>query len=1208
MKQRQLRKALAMMLFMLAANTTLCFAQQHALSTGYEFDYNRIRCRVLKTFNALPMPPAPTASGENTARGGEVIGDVSIKVSDTGRTGFITNDTKLEIPRSVKYGNDWYRVTEIQAEGFYGCYALEELVLPDCINTIGVNAFKGCTGLKKVTFPTLKSWATINFKADDNTTDPFLSNPLAYASELEILGYYNDEYGRNHWWNVNGESKWTAEKYTVENLKMPSEATQIYPGTFYKYKGLKSLDLNDVIYIGQYAFYSCENLSGSVDFSNIEDMGAAAFANDSKLTGDVNLSKMGTTIHSHIFSECTGLDGTLTLPEEVQYIGDRAFIRASKLKGKLNFTNNLTHIGFAAFCECNSLTNVENGLDLSGVEDIKGYAFKECINLTGPLKVSDQLKKVGEFAFMNDSLMTGNFNDVNAGYITSVGNAAFTRCKNLTGGVDLSNVTIINDYIFKDCPKLDGTLKLSSNLTSIGTEAFKNDSLLKISTDYLNNSQSLGSIGWAAFAYCKGLKGELNVPASTTKIYDYAFRWCTGLTKLNIPKDSKLEYIGEYAFHRCEQMRGDLFIPTAITEIKEGAFGGCLSLGKADTEGGEPGKFILHDDIEKIGNLAFSHCENLPNWGGDELQCKLPKNIKEIGNQAFRDCYKFNGTLTIPASLTDTIQYAAFARCSGIDTLKFEAKSQIKVIGSYAFRYCTDLKSIEIPSGVHRIGYMAFQNCNQISNLILPETVDTLWFNAFQDLRSLKVVKLPNSLRQIEAGTFSHNESNYHISFPSRLEVMGLQNVLTKNKATEITVPATVHHIFQYEEWLKEDGTDLYADYEETENDPNIAVYTYHDKQTNIKNYFFMQSTADALTDMLNNGDYRYYIGTVDEEGVYDIDEKYTENVEMKNRSVWNMFKERLIDKGVTFYVKPSVYNAVKQAVPEGNEIKVDYKIPVTFKAGLQFTTLCRDFDIDLTAKIIDDDGNPTQEKLSSRLRAFIPVSYNQETGKLQMTEVDYIPSRTLANSKGNVFENKTQDNGSLYTGIDQYHGIILMRTGDCSQAETLYYAMGEDDYSKGKDGQMGVSEKSNDNYMQSGSDLNKLLANSWLVGLNDEAYIKPSETVGGKTYNYYGLSGGRLKQIASSDWCNGYNKAIFRISTEDVKRDPIVEPAKVIERLDGFEVIENPYAGGTTKITYLGTTPEHSDNYWYTLGGMRLNNRPTQKGIYVYNGKKVIL
>ena len=45
-----------------------------------------------------------------------------------------------------------------------------------------------------------------------------------------------------------------------------------------------------------------------------------------------------------------------------------------------------------------------------------------------------------------------------------------------------------------------------------------------------------------------------------------------------------------------------------------------------------------------------------------------------------------------------------------------------------------------------------------------------------------------------------------------------------------------------------------------------------------------------------------------------------------------------------------------------------------------------------------------------------------------------------------------------------------------------------------------------------------------------------------------------------------------------------------------------------TTSLTPVPSPKGEGSDYWYTLSGTRLNAQPTQKGIYIVNGKKVVI
>lgn len=87
----------------------------------------------------------------------------------------------------------------------------------------------------------------------------------------------------------------------------------------------------------------------------------------------------------------------------------------------------------------------------------------------------------------------------------------------------------------------------------------------------------------------------------------------------------------------------------------------------------------------------------------------------------------------------------------------------------------------------------------------------------------------------------------------------------------------------------------------------------------------------------------------------------------------------------------------------------------------------------------------------------------------------------------------------------------------------------------------------------------------------------------------------------------NGYILYVFDEDNAD-EGNVITEEQVAFAADKGWNVKNNfgdPYAG-TTGIRSLTTTVSQGEGAWYTLDGRRLDSEPTQKGIYIYNGKKV--
>ncbi len=78
----------------------------------------------------------------------------------------------------------------------------------------------------------------------------------------------------------------------------------------------------------------------------------------------------------------------------------------------------------------------------------------------------------------------------------------------------------------------------------------------------------------------------------------------------------------------------------------------------------------------------------------------------------------------------------------------------IKIIGCYAFGFCSRLTSINIPYGVTTIGSYAFSHSG-VANVNIPKSVNTIMNSAFEYCANLKSIVLPNSITRLEDCIFA---------------------------------------------------------------------------------------------------------------------------------------------------------------------------------------------------------------------------------------------------------------------------------------------------------------------------------------------------------------------------------------------------------------------------------------------------------------------
>jgi hypothetical protein len=328
--------------------------------------------------------------------------------------------------------------------------------------------------------------------------------------------------------------------------------------------------------VGNYAFYRCEDLTGTLDIpATVTSIGSNAFYYCSGFTGTLNIPSSVTSIGNYSFAYCTSFSALrFNSADTLTSIGEGAFYNCSGLAGELDIPDSVTLIGFNAFNGCSGFTGpltIPNS-----VTSIGDNAFVNCSGLTGPLTISDAVTSIGYMTFYGCSGLTGGLDIPNS--VTSIGDFAFSGCTGFTGALTIpDSVTSIGDRTFENCTGFTGALTIPASVTSIGDYAFFN---CRGFTGALTISNSVTSIGSSAFLNCSGFTGALTIPNSVTSIGAYAFYECTGFTgALTIP--DSVTFIGNQAFYHCYsisalELQGDTLPATMGDDV----FKNCSELNK----------------------------------------------------------------------------------------------------------------------------------------------------------------------------------------------------------------------------------------------------------------------------------------------------------------------------------------------------------------------------------------------------------------------------------------------------------------------------------------------------------------------------------------------------------------------------------------------------------------------------------------------------
>ncbi len=673
-------------------------------------------------------------------------------------------------------------VTSIGQEAFNGCTGLTSITIPSSVTSIGYYIFKYCSNLVELTLPFVGE--SIKTSSDTNQYPlGYLFGSTSYTggtavtqyyygsstSSTTIVTYYIPSSLRSV--TITGGNILYGAFYgcsMLTSIILPTNSTSIGDNAFYNCTGITSIIIpSSVTSIGQYAFYNCRfteitipNTVTSIKYgafqictrltkvvtSSLEDWLKISFGSEQSnplyyakhlYIGENEVTELVipntvTSINAYAFYNCIGLT-SITIPSSVTSIGEDAFYGCSGII-ELTIPSSVTSIGKYAFYGCSGITSVTIAED-SQLTIIDNYAFEGCSSiikvtissLEDWLKISFGTPASNPLGYAKHLYIWENelTELVMPNTVTSINAYAFYNCKGLTNILIPSSVTSIGASAFYNCTELKiVTLAENAQLESMGNVAFYNcTGLTKVEVSSLEdwlkisiNDHAANPLYYAKHLYIDGneISGEVVIPNTITSIYSSVFYYCSLITSITIP--SSVTSIGSYAFMGCSGLT-EIIIPSSVTSIGEDAFYYCRGLTSIT--------IAENSQLTSIGNYAFKDCTGLTKVVISSLEDWLKISFgNSTSNPLCNAKHLYIGEnevteLVIPNTAT-VINRFAFYNCIGLTSVTFENNSQLTRIEQDAFRDCSVLTNISIPSSVISIGQYAFSGCGNLVEMTLP--------------------------------------------------------------------------------------------------------------------------------------------------------------------------------------------------------------------------------------------------------------------------------------------------------------------------------------------------------------------------------------------------------------------------------------------------------------------------------------------------------
>ena len=515
------------------------------------------------------------------------VGNGNSRIYFDTETGTITGCSryvqKVEIPEEI----NGKRVKKIGRDAFFNCIRLEEIVIPNSIESIGDCAFGNCA-LTEITIP--------------ESVKEIGHNPFTICKNLESINvspdnvYYRSISGVLYDRDVTTVIRCPQKTNTI---KIPNSVTSIGDEAFSDCEALEKVKMSNAITsIGTFAFARCAALNEIIIPSGMRHIARAAFVDCSLV--EITIPRSVNFIGEIAFEGCEKLEKITVSPQNEYYASIQgvlydksvtSLIRCPQKTKQVSIPYGVTDIDRHAFSGCTALSKIPIP---SSVKTIGSWAFKGCEALS-EITIPDSVKEIGRDPFMRcKNLKSINVSPDNEYYRSISGVlydkdvATVIRCPQKTKQVNIpNNITKLEDYAFTGCTLLS-EISIPNSVESIGTHTFEE---------------------------CSSIK-RIKIPPNVRSLEGNVFMDCTALTAIIIPP--KVRYIQQkgMVFAGCSYLTYIIGEKNSYAEIYAKRYGYTFKTTNeyllSQISKKQYGIFVYDSEGQPIPNASVTFGENAP--------------------------------------------------------------------------------------------------------------------------------------------------------------------------------------------------------------------------------------------------------------------------------------------------------------------------------------------------------------------------------------------------------------------------------------------------------------------------------------------------------------------------------------------------------------------------------------------------------------------
>lgn len=660
------------------------------------------------------------------------------------------------------------RLTDVRENAFAGCGNLKliDLSLAHNLIYIGDGAFgvyeyvgaggekisAGCSSLTEISIPSSLTYLGVGaFRKSGLRTVVFAADGV-----LEEIG---------EWAFAECNSLFSV------NFSGSSALREIGDYAFYNCRNLRNFvnSLGAVQRLGAYSFYNCESLVNfSINEVDLREIGDMCLENVGYVNTDTNMVVIG-----NILVKYNGFDTVVNIPSNITTIYNGAFMGNTRITEVIfPEDSRILNVNSRAFYGCANLKDINFPLSIV-------YVGEEAV--AGTEWFDSQVREGKEFIMISNTLVKYTYGGVKQVILPA-------------------EAEIISDGAFDGATVYD--IVIGENVKRIERGAFSG-------IIGGNNGEwtltVLAEVPPAIYFDTDNFSASKILMPDQTFIETYRLdeKWLAFYGKMEVAVKHTVTFITE-ADKSLDVESGDyyaIYAPIQVTTINDGEeifmfTGWYLDEEKivpvtypyiieretvlyadyvSTTIGTSPGDFYMEgNEIKRYVGTQASTVVIIGSLSGVDATAITSDFIIDNENGTY---IKDGDEYIFDAGATAETKYSlvgAFEGHKELTEIYFSKGSKIETIGSNAFKNCSNVKKIVLPSSVKVIESGAFEGCSALEELVFaPDCTDVkIMGGAFKGCVSLRSVTLPKGIAFLGNGAFAGCENLVDIYMESESAIL----------------------------------------------------------------------------------------------------------------------------------------------------------------------------------------------------------------------------------------------------------------------------------------------------------------------------------------------------------------------------------------------------------------------------------------------------